>query len=66
MTFHTEVAILKEKLEHIHEDVIQVRDAVKSQNGRVRKLEVWRGWITGGLCLLGVLFSYGVLKLFGG
>ncbi len=29
---------------------------VKTQNGRIRRLEDWRNWMTGGMALLTLLF----------
>lgn len=38
---------LMQKLDSMHEDVVGIKEAVQRQNGRVRKLEVWRGYIIG-------------------
>lgn len=35
-----------------HKEIIKRLDYT---NGKVRKLEIWKGWITGGLSLLGIL-----------
>ncbi len=53
------------KLEAIHEDVLEIKQAVLAQNGRVRKLEHHRSWLAGGLSLLGFLLGLGILKIFG-
>lgn len=61
-----DIAVLNEKLEHIHEDVKRIREGVQLQNGRVRKLEGWKSWVTGGLCVISFLVGVGLLKIFGG
>lgn len=41
----------KAKLEAMHEDIGELKDAVKEQNGRVRILERWRAKIVGAIGL---------------
>jgi len=44
-----EIRNLRKENSDAHRDIFA---EVKRQNGRVRKLEQWRSWITGGLALL--------------
>jgi len=44
-----EIRDLRKENSTAHRDIF---DEVKRQNGRVRKLENWRSWITGGLAIL--------------
>lgn len=46
------LAVVVSKLEQIHDDLVEVKKAVKEQNGRVRKLENWRSWIMGAVCII--------------
>jgi len=48
-------------LEAIHGDILEIKKDVKAQNGRVRVLEVWRGWITGAIA---VIVAFGLYKTF--
>jgi len=48
----------------LHEILIRVETKVDKTNGRVTKLEVWKGFITGGLAILGILIIPILVKLF--
>lgn len=41
----------------IHETVKAILAQTKMTNGRVSKLEVWRGYVTGGLSILALLVA---------
>ena len=41
------VAVLTEHVSNIDSSMVAYATAEKERNGRVRKLEVWRGWIVG-------------------
>jgi hypothetical protein len=45
-------------IKEIHEDVKAILEQTKKTNGRVNSLEIWRGYITGGLAILGVMVGY--------
>ena len=51
------------KLEDMHVDILDIKTAVKEQNGRVRKLEHFKYWCIGGLAVVGVLVSYVLAKI---
>jgi len=51
-------------LETIHEILIRVESQVNKTNGRVSKLEIWRGFITGGLAILAILVIPLILNYF--
>jgi len=38
-------------------DLVELKNSLNILNGRTRRLEVWRGFMTGGLVILGTLFS---------
>ena len=57
------VDILAERLENVHIDVRDIKEMVKIQNGRVRKLENVRNIMMGALIVLSGLVGYGVIKL---
>ena len=57
------VDILAERLENVHIDVRDIKEMVKIQNCRVRKLENVRNIMTGALIVLSGLVGYGVIKL---
>ena len=42
----------------LHDDVKEIKIQTKMTNGRVSKLEVWRGFITGGLAVLTFILGY--------
>ena len=39
-------------------DLAEIKCSLNTLNGRTRKLEVWRGFMTGGIVILGALFSW--------
>lgn len=43
----TALAVLTEHVRNIDTSMATYAQAEKERNGRVRKLEVWRGWIVG-------------------
>lgn len=43
--------LMLELLKTIKDDVSEVKEAVKLQNGRVRKLEQWKAWMIGAIAL---------------
>lgn len=43
---------IDEKVDGIVSDVIEIKNDVKTQNGRVRKLELWRSMLIGAWALL--------------
>ena len=49
------------KLDAMHLTLADLRDAVKAQNGRVRDLERWRWFLTGGLGVLGLTYGKDIL-----
>ena len=55
-------AEFRQIINEIHRDVKEIRVQTTMTNGRVRALEVWKGFITGGLVVLGVLVGY-LIKL---
>ncbi len=44
--------VIKSKLEQIHVDISEIKRLVELQNGRVRKLENWRSWTMGSVCII--------------
>lgn len=54
--FSTET--LTEIVKEIREDVKEIVTQTKRTNGRVNSLEVWRGFITGGLAVLSFVIGY--------
>lgn len=49
---------LHEILVRLEKKVDDTLDQTKLTNGRVRKLEVWKGFITGGITLLSIIVGY--------
>ena len=45
-------------------DTAEIKEQVKKTNGRVNKLEVWRGFITGGLAIIGLIIIPIIFKMF--
>ena len=43
--------------EGVHEKLDRLSDKVDATNGRVRKIEVWRGYITGAVAALSVVLG---------
>ena len=57
--------------ETLHAILLEVKDDVKSSkewlkglNGRTRKMEIWRGFITGGLAIVSMVVMFTLYKLF--
>ena len=53
--------LILSKVEDLHDDVKEIKVAVKKQNGRVRQLEDWRNYLLGagalGSVVAGVLWK---------
>lgn len=49
---------MHEVVKRIDENVAEIKKQVLLTNGRVRKLEVWRGFITGGLTIVSIVVGY--------
>ncbi len=47
--------LLLEKINNMHDDVIEIKRDVKKQNGRVRRLEDWRNYLVGGGAVCSVI-----------
>ena len=45
------LGVISVKLDNMHDDIIELKDRVKVQNGRIGKLENWRSYMLGGLAL---------------
>jgi uncharacterized membrane protein len=57
-----ELGAMAEKLNAIHDDIREIKEDVKEQNGRVRKLENWRSGI---VAVFGfIVLVAGLLKVF--
>lgn len=54
---------LKQIHKQINENLEEIKVEVKKTNGRVRALENWRWFITGGLAILSILIIPILLKL---
>ena len=50
-----DVGKLMQKIDNIHEDVIDIKKDVKAQNSRVRALENWRYYILGAMAAVGAV-----------
>ena len=61
----TTLESLNAKIEDMHEDVKEIKNAVLEQNSRVRKLEQFKSWFLGGLGMLTFLVIIGLIKIFG-
>jgi len=48
----------------LHELLIEIKQECKKTNGRLRALEVWRGFITGGLAVIGAVLIPIIIKTF--
>lgn len=61
------VTIVKDEHSKGTNDIGDMLKEIKTQviktNGRVRSLEVWRGFITGGLAIIGILVGFLISKL---
>lgn len=45
------VATLEAQVQGIHEKLDKILEQVIATNGRLRKIEVWRAWLTGGVVI---------------
>lgn len=50
------------KIDSIHESVERIEALVTKQNGRIRRLEAWRSYITGAIAVL--IFAVGLIIKF--
>jgi len=55
---------LKEMIEHIFDDVKEIRRQLEKQNGRIGKLERWRAYMIGIMAVIAFIVSE-VLHLIG-
>lgn len=44
---HSPLATLTERVDHIQQDVSEIKNLVKEQNGRVKTLELWQATMRG-------------------
>ena len=54
---------LDERVNNIHTDVKEIKELLKTQNGRVRKLENWRNYLTGMLAIMATICGFIIKKL---
>jgi len=52
-------AILKD----LKQDIGEIKIQTTKTNGKVRSLEIWRGYITGGIAILGAILIPILMKL---
>jgi len=45
-------------------DTVEIKNQVQKTNGRVRTLEIWRGFITGGLAIIGIILIPIIIRMF--
>ena len=58
------MAVSGEKLETIHSDIIELKQRVAIQNGRIFKLEKWQSFVFGACAVLGVVTTlFGIIPL---
>lgn len=50
-----QIAFIERRLDEIHEDVGEVKRLAEATNGRVRKIELWKAKIEGGVAAVGWL-----------
>lgn len=60
------VNVLTERLQAVHEDILEIKTIVKLNNGRISKLENYRSFLLGISALLTFFVSIGLIKIFGG
>lgn len=49
--------VIDERLRTVAESLNRIETQTTKTNGRVRSLEVWRGFLTGGLAIMAVFLS---------
>ena len=49
---------LTEIMKEVREDVREIKTQTQKTNGRVNSLEVWRGYITGGIAILSFVLGF--------
>lgn len=52
------IDVLAEIMQEIKEDVKEIKAQTQKTNGRVNALEIWRGFITGGLAVISFIIGY--------
>ena len=58
----TEWGIHQQMVKEIHDDVGEIKNIMQTQNGRIRKLEIWRAGIVSGIIV--VMFLAGIAVRF--
>lgn len=58
MTDGERLARIEQLVKDIAENVRDVKDAVQSQNGRIRTLEIWRGRLVGAVVVIAFGFPF--------
>ena len=53
----TAVAVLTEHMRNIDASMAAYAQAEKERNGRVRRLEIWRGWMAGAMAVGGAVLG---------
>lgn len=46
-----------------HEEHCEMHNTLKEHNGRLKKIEIWRGYMTGGMVIIGLIFGSYFLPL---
>lgn len=46
------IAETNQHLKSIDENITELKEKVKTQNGRVNNLEKWRSWMSGGMAII--------------
>lgn len=54
---------IKDKIDHIDSDVNFIKTQVTATNGRVKKLELWRSFISGGLAIFALMMAPVIIKI---
>ncbi len=52
-----------EKIDAMHDDIKEIKAKVNEQNGRVKKLELWRAYLLGGMFVVSSLVGI-IIKIF--
>ena len=50
-------------LKDLKQDIGEIKVQTTKTNGKVRSLEIWRGYITGGIAILGAILIPILMKL---